>query len=206
MPFVCRCGGTSGSGKSSVVRARLVPRPRSERRTAWETVILVATDRPLKALATAFVPLLEPTMGEVDRLAEAAKLAEHLRSGAISLDAIVERVLAKQPGTDWVLIVVDQFEKLYTLTSDDEARRRFLDELLAASSSVRSMANIALTLRGDFVGRALAYRPLSDHLQDAQVNLGPMTRQELALAIRQPADKIQLEFESGLVSVPTRLV
>jgi energy-coupling factor transporter ATP-binding protein EcfA2 len=108
--------GASGSGKSSVVRAGLVPRLRSERRTAWETVILVPTDRPLKALATAFVPLLEPTMGEVDRLAEAAKLAEHLRSGTISLDAIVERILAKQYGTDRVLIVVDQFEELYTLT------------------------------------------------------------------------------------------
>jgi|SRR5271166_3198593 len=58
--------GASGSGKSSVVRAGLVPRLRSDRRTAWETVILVPTDQPFKALARAFVPLLEPTMGEVD--------------------------------------------------------------------------------------------------------------------------------------------
>jgi hypothetical protein len=56
-----------------------------------------------------------------------------------------------------------------------------------------------LTLRGDFVGRALAYRPLSDRLQDAQINLGPMTREELECAIRRPAEKIQLEFEGGLV-------
>ena len=98
-----------------------------------------------------------------------------------------------------MLIVVDQFEELYTLTSDEEARRRFLDELLAASSRAGSKANVALTLRGDFVGRALAYRPLSDRLQDAQINLGPMTREELACAIRKPAEKIQLEFEPGLV-------
>ena len=78
-PFVAVVGA-SGSGKSSVVRAGLVPRLRSNRRTAWETVILVPTDPPLKALALALVPLLEPTMGEVDRLAEAAKLAEHFRS------------------------------------------------------------------------------------------------------------------------------
>jgi hypothetical protein len=69
-----RLSAPSGSGKSSVVRAGLVPRLRSDRRTAWETVILVPTDQPLKALARALVPLLEPTMGEVDRLAEAAKL------------------------------------------------------------------------------------------------------------------------------------
>ena len=197
-PFVAVVGA-SGSGKSSVVRAGLVPRLRSDRRTAWETVILVPTDQPLKALARALVPLLEPTMGEVDRLAEAAKLAEHFRSGTISLYDIVERILEKQSGTDRVLIVVDQFEELYTLTSDEEARRRFLDELLAASSRAGSKANVALTLRGDFVGKALAYRPLSDRLQDAQINLGPMTREELECAIRKPAEKIQLEFESGLV-------
>jgi hypothetical protein len=150
-PFVAVVGA-SGSGKSSVVRAGLVPRLGSDRRMAWENVILVPTDRPLKALAMALVPLLEPTMGEVDRLVEAAKLAEHFRSETISLYDIVERILAKQSGTDRLLIVVDQFEELYTLTSDEEARRRFLDELLATSSPARSKATVALTLRGDFVG------------------------------------------------------
>jgi tetratricopeptide (TPR) repeat protein len=189
----------SGSGKSSVVRAGLVPRLRSDRRTAWETVILVPTDQPLKALARALISLLEPAMDEVNRLAEASKLAEHFRSGTISLYDIVERILEKHSGTNRVLIVVDQFEELYTLTSDQEARRHFLDELLAASSRAGSKVNIVLTVRGDFVGKALAYRPLSDRLQDSQINLGPMTREELECAIRKPAQKIQLEFESGLV-------
>ena len=197
-PFVAVVGA-SGSGKSSVVRAGLVPRLRSDRNTAWETVILVPTDQPLKALARAFLPLLDPTMGEVDRLAESTKLAEHFRSGTISLYDIVERILEKQSGTNRVLIVVDQFEELYTLTSDEEVRRRFLDELLATTSRAESKVNVALTLRGDFVGKALAYRPLSDRLQDAQINLGPMTREELERAIREPAKKIELEFEAGLV-------
>src|SRR6516162_597502 len=197
-PFVAVVGA-SGSGKSSVVRAGLVPRLRSDRNTAWETVILVPTDQPLKALARAFLPLLDPTMGEVDRLAESTKLAEHFRSGTISLYDIVERILEKQSGTNRVLILVDQFEELYTLTSDEEVRRRFLDEFLATTSRAESKVNVALTLRGDFVGKALAYRPLSDRLQDAQINLGPMTREELECAIRNPAEKIHLEFEPGLV-------
>ena len=191
--------GASGSGKSSVVRAGLVPKLRSDRNTAWEIVVLVPTDQPFKALARVFLPLLEPTMGEVDRLAEAAKLAEHFRLVEISLSDIVGRILEKQSGTDRVLIVVDQFEELYTLTADEEARRRFLDEILAANSRVGSKVNVVLTLRGDFVGKALGYRPVSDRLQDAQINLGPMTREELDCAIRKPAEKIQLEFEAGLV-------
>src|SRR6516164_11643320 len=191
--------GASGSGKSSVVRAGLVPRLRSDRHTAWETVILVPTDQPLKAIAAAFLPLLEPSMGEVDRLTESTKLAERFRLGEISLSDIVERILEKQCSTDRVLLVVDQFEELYTLTADEEVRRRFLDEILATSSRVGSKVNVVLTLRGDFVGKALACRPLSDRLQDAQINLGPMTREELECAIRRPAEKIQLEFEAGLV-------
>jgi tetratricopeptide (TPR) repeat protein len=191
--------GASGSGKSSVVRAGLVPKLRKDRHTIWETMILVPTDQPLKAIAAAFLPLLEPSMSEVDRLAEASKLAEHLRSGTISLHDIVGRILQKQSGTDRVLIVVDQFEELYTLTSSDEAGRRFLDELLAITSGAGCKVKVVLTLRGDFVGKALGYRPLSDRLQGAQINLGPMTREELECAVRKPAEKIQLEFEAGLV-------
>jgi tetratricopeptide (TPR) repeat protein/Cdc6-like AAA superfamily ATPase len=191
--------GASGSGKSSVVRAGLVPRLRSDRQTTWETVILFPTDQPLKALARALVPLLQPAMGEVDRLAEASKLADHFRSATISLHDLVERILEKQSGTHRVLIAVDQFEELYTLGSDEETRRRFLDELLAASSRTGSKTNVVLTLRGAFIDRALADRQLSDRLQDAQINLGPMTHEELESAIRKPAEKIQLEFEPGLV-------
>jgi WD40 repeat protein len=191
--------GASGSGKSSVVRAGLVHRLRSDRGTAWETIIMVPTDQPFKALARALVPFLEPTKDEIDRLAEAAKLGEHLRSAAISLNDVFESILEQQSGTNRVLLVVDQFEELFTLNSDEEARRRFLDVLLTASSATGSRANIVLTLRGDFVGKALTHRPLSDRLQDAQINLGPMTREELECVIRKPAEKIGLEFEPGLL-------
>jgi hypothetical protein len=191
--------GSSGSGKSSVVRAGLVPRLRRDRNTTWETVILVPTDQPLKALARALVPLLEPTIDSFHHLAEAAKLAECFRSSSVSLYDIIDRILERQSGTDRVLIVVDQCEELYTLTSDEEANHRFLDVLLEASSCAGSKANIALTLRGDFVAKALAHRPLSDRLLDAQINLGPMTREELECAIRKPAEKTGLEFEPGLV-------
>jgi Novel STAND NTPase 1 len=177
-----------------------VPRLRNERRTVWETVTLVPTDQPFKALARVLLPLLEPTIDEVDRLVKAAELAEHFRSKTISVYDIVERILEKQSGTDRMLVVVDQFEEIYTLVADEEVRRRFLDELLATSSRTGSKANVALTLRGDFVGKALAYRPLSDRLQDAQVNLGPMARNELEHAVVRPAERTHLEFEPGLIS------
>ena len=102
--------GASGSGKSSVVRAGLIPALRRERTNVWEIVTLVPGDRPLHALAAALVPLLEPQMTETDRLAEINKQARYLAQGEIALRDIVKRALDKQPGTQRLLLVADQWE------------------------------------------------------------------------------------------------
>jgi formylglycine-generating enzyme required for sulfatase activity len=234
--------GASGSGKSSVVRAGLLPRLRRGGDRVWEVATFVPGDRPLHALAAALVPLLEPDMTETDRLIEIGKQARAFRKGDLRLRDIAARVLEKQPGTDRLLLVVDQWEELYTLTTaepDDRradgaepgpedgrrdaaergpgareepaaiptpaemaqrveaVRRRFVDHLLEASRA--APVSVVLTLRGDFVGQALGYRPLSDALQDAQINLGPMNRSELERAITAPARSVGLGFEPGLV-------
>ncbi|MGD9100326.1 MAG: hypothetical protein PVF45_07585, partial [Anaerolineae bacterium] len=102
-----------------------------------------------------------------------------------------------------LLLVVDQFEELYTLCPEPDARRRFLDGLLAAveveSGRRASLFALLLTLRADFMGQALAYRPFADALQDTSLILGPMTREELRAAIAKPADKQGAAFEAGLV-------
>lgn len=188
--------GASGCGKSSVVRAGLVPLLRRDRDVTWEVLTLFPGDDPLRALAAAFLPSLEPEMTETDRLIEANKLVAAVGTGGVSLRDVAKRALAKQRGTDRVLLVVDQWEELYTLTPEDEPRRRFTDALLDAAR--HDAISVVLTLRGDFVGRALAYRPLSDQLQDAQVNVGPMNRAELEQAVLRPAQKLGLELEPGL--------
>jgi hypothetical protein len=190
--------GTSGSGKSSVVRAGLVPHlRRRDGAKVWDVVTLVPGNRPLHALAAALLPLLEPEMGEIDRLAEAGKLAEYLAEGHVVLRDVVARVLEKEPGTDRLLLVADQWEELYTLSREEAARRRFTDELLEATAA--GQLSVVLTLRGDFFGHVLSYRPLADRLQNAVVNLGPMTRDELELAVAAPAQGVGLTFEPGLV-------
>lgn len=192
--------GASGSGKSSVVRAGLVPELRKSRDRVWEVVTVLPTDRPIHALAAILMPLLEPDMTETDRLIELNKLAEALLSQAIKLREVVDRVLAKQPGTDRLLLIADQWEELFTLCKDDRARRCFIDNILEATAATK--LSVVLTLRGDFFGRAITdYRPLSDRVQGAQVNLGPMKREELRLAIEEPAKKGGLTFEAGLVDL-----
>ena len=189
--------GASGCGKSSVVRAGLVPALRREREQVWEIVTLVPGAQPLQALASGLLPLLEPGMMETDRLIEGEKMHRALRAGDLHLPAIVGRILQKQTGTDRLLLVVDQWEELYAQTAEEALRRQFIEELLQATAFAPLTA--VLTLRGDFVGHALAYRPLADRLEEAQVNLGPMVRAELQEAIEQPAAQVGLRFEAGLV-------
>jgi formylglycine-generating enzyme required for sulfatase activity len=194
--------GPSGSGKSSVVRAGLVPYLRELRRSEtdpiWEVASLFPSDRPVHTLAGALVPLLEPQMSETDRLVEVGKLAHHFKQGDVSLRDVVSGILKKQPGTDRLLLIADQWEELYTLCHDEHVRRRFIDQLLEATTF--APISVVLTLRGDFFGQALSYRALSDRLQDAQVNLAPMTRQEREEVVTKPAEKVGLGFEPGLVA------
>ncbi len=191
--------GASGSGKSSVVRAGLVPQLRQEKDTTWEVATLFPGDEPLKALARAVSPLLEPeTMDETDRLLKINKLADAFAKKAVSLHDVGLRILEKQSGTNRLLLVIDQAEELYTVAKDDHQRRRFIDEILDASE--RGSWTAILTIRGDFVGKALSYRPLSDRLQGAQVNVGPMTRAELEQAITSPARRVELSFAAGFVT------
>jgi hypothetical protein len=118
----------------------------------WEIAALVPGDEPLKSLAASMVPLLFPELDPIDRREKANKLATKFAEGSIKLRDIVRDVLDRQTGTQRLLLIGDQWEELYTLTKDESQRRRFVDELLDATS--RSPLSVVLTLRGDFVGES----------------------------------------------------
>ena len=199
--------GASGSGKSSVVRAGLIPRLRRQQPdTLWEIAIMVPQQYPFKSLAGILIPLLESDrdLSEVQLIEHINELADSLITGRVTLKDVVDRLLAKQPGTDRLLLVIDQWEELYTLTepaisegkklNEPEVRKRFIEMLLAASQDSR--LRIVFTLRGDFMGHVLAYRPLVDHLHD--LKLGPMDRMELKEVIEKPAEGAGLTFADKL--------
>lgn len=202
--------GPSGSGKSSVVFAGLLPGLRQE--SDWLIAAFRPSSRPFDALANALAPLLERPLSASDGMVEADKLEKALRQGHLSLGQVMERVLGEGPGAASpgrrLLLVVDQFEELYTLCSDSSTRQAFVDLLLypITSCSDGSLTptpslpvTLLFTLRADFMGQVLAYRPLADALQDGNLILGPMTRQELAWAVEKPAAQHGVAFEAGLV-------
>jgi hypothetical protein len=96
--------GASGSGKSSVARAGLVPRLRKDQRAIWEIASLVPDHEPLKALAAAIMPFLFPELDPIDRRAKANKLAAAFADGSISLRDMVHDVPNARPapsGSCW---------------------------------------------------------------------------------------------------------
>jgi hypothetical protein len=189
--------GPSGSGKSSVVQAGLLPLLRREPPPlpSWNAVIFTPGRRPYHRLAAALVALWQPE--KTRRLTEGEELGNRMADGATSLDAAFDLAVRESSGSDRLLLVVDQFEEVFTLAQAAEPRS-FVERLLAASAEAPVTA--VLTLRADFYGRALGLsRSLSDAIARGIVNLGPMTRDELGRAVEEPARRVGLAFEAGLV-------
>jgi WD40 repeat protein/DNA-binding SARP family transcriptional activator len=201
-PFITVIVGSSGSGKSSAVFAGLLPQLKDEELGDWLVAHCRPGGQPFHTLAAALLPLLEPQSSETDRLIETQKLATAWQAGDLGLFQAVERVVENQPDKRRLLLVTDQFEELYTLCPEPDRQREFLDLLLAAVEAAESSPAHAfallLTLRADFMGQALAYRPLADALQEGCLMLGPMNRDELRTAIVEPAQKQGAAFEPGL--------
>jgi WD40 repeat protein/ABC-type dipeptide/oligopeptide/nickel transport system ATPase component len=196
--------GASGSGKTSLVRAGVVATLlKDSKKSHGETslkrlsearvFILTPTDRPIRSLAVAL------TRNESSVLA-ATQLMDDLRADHRALDLYIARLLGDS-STDAILIVVDQFEELFTLCRDAEEQKAFVDNLLLASeTSQGSKVYVLMTLRADFYAHCSKFDALRDCIASHQEYIGPMSESELRLAIEAPARESDLEFEPGLVT------
>jgi len=201
-PHLTTVVGPSGSGKSSVVAAGVLPQLRAS--GDWHIVTLRPGRQPWRSLAGALIPLLEPDLSATARIVERRRLAEALRNGNAALEDILVVIAESRPGKP-ILLSIDQFEETYTLCADTGARSAFVDALVAVAGAGsggrygRAPASVLLTLRADFVGQALAHRAFAEALQAGIQLLGPMSRDELRATIEKPAASQGAVFEAGLV-------
>ncbi len=186
--------GPSGSGKSSVVFAGLIPQMRTQ--GTWLIESFRPENQPFHQLASALVRQLEPELGKVEQAIKAGKLATSIKQGEVSLSQVASDILRHTPNKH-LLLVADQFEELYTLCLDSSEQKVFLDILLEAVNQI-PFFTLLLTLRADFLSYALSYRPFADALQGTDLKLGPMNRQELKEAIERPAQMLGVQIEPGL--------
>ncbi len=209
--------GPSGSGKSSLLHAGLIHRlrnqadaaveapqfaPRSNGKPAsgWTICEARPGSHPFHALAAAIAPVaaLDAIPQSLELRAGQLSLADLLAGGSIALPAL----LGNGRSSSRLLLIVDQFEELWTLCGDADVRQRFIDSLVsaAASGNGRGPLTILLAVRADFMGQALSHRTLADALQACTIMLGPMNRLELTEAIVKPALAQGVRLQDGLAA------
>ena len=195
--------GASGSGKSSVVRAGLIPTLRENKKRnngnspkdAWKIFLLTPTAHPIESLAAA---LGNETGRAIDDL-----------SRKQSLQRALEQILAddkvQKSSLDQVLIVIDQFEELFTLCQDELERNKFIDNLIYASrSNNKTPIHIVITLRADFYAHCGQYPELRQAITSNQIYIGPLSAEEIRQVIEGPARQGGWEFRPGLVDLILR--
>jgi len=195
--------GASGSGKSSVVRAGMVPVLQGDKPLAdgslppkgserWLVHILTPTAHPLESLATQLVP-------KGSRLTAITDLMDDLAGDDRCLHLYIRQLLADDKTHDHLLLVVDQFEELFTLCKDKDEQGAFVNNLLTAASP-DGVTTVILTLRADFYAHCSDYANLRAALESSQRYIGAMSQDELRTAIEAPAEQGGWSLEPGLVN------
>jgi hypothetical protein len=204
--------GTSGSGKSSLVRAGLLPLLYGgymvEASSSWHIAMFRPGDNPIRNMALALnnlgvfeisrkedeenqPPIQEKAVPTVEQPIKAALIETILRRSAIGLVDFVRQ--SKMQEHERLLIVVDQFEELFrfkktgnNLSSEDEAAA-FVKLLLEATRGHSSPIYVVLTMRSDFLGDCAQFRDLPEAINKGQYLIPRMTRDQLREAITCPA-------------------
>lgn len=177
--------GPSGSGKSSMVKAGLVPRLAGDARTQLLAEMYPGR-YPFEALEKALrtVAVTDATFG--DRL-----LADE-RGLLRVADAILP------DGDAELLLVIDQFEELFAMVAAESVRSLFLDNLVAAVTDKGSRVRVVLTLRADFFDRPLRYAAFGSLVEAGLVTVSMPGDADLTAAIECPARAVGVEVEPGL--------
>jgi WD40 repeat protein/DNA-binding SARP family transcriptional activator len=206
-PFVAVIGA-SGSGKSSLVRAGLVPalkRMGLSTGGPWDTA-----DGRFGNVGQATVCILTPTAHPLEALANSLRssaVREHPADGRMLLEDLgrdprgLRRVIERQKQV--VVLVVDQFEELYTLCRDSFEREAFTENLLTAVE-MEGLAHVVIALRADFYAHCAEYPSLREALARHQEYVGPLSVADLRKAIEEPARQSAWELEPGLIELLLR--
>ena len=192
--------GASGGGKSSVARAGLIAAltrgaiPNSSR---WPITILRPGPDPIESLAIALSQVVSPAKSAT----ALAELIAEFQKNEKTLHLIARQTLPQDPPELRLVILVDQFEEIFTLCHRDDLRDAFIRNLLYAAKVAQGQTLVVLTMRADFYAKCAIHAELAAAFSDHHVLIGPMIEDELRRAIEKPAQLVGCELETGLVEL-----
>lgn len=182
--------GPSGAGKSSVVMAGLLPTLRKEYSNWHILPRIVPGTNPVEVLADALYSAMpDKSLSAIETDLNSA--------GGRMLHRLSQQLEAKQ-----VVIYIDQFEELFTLTTDEDERQQFIDLITHASTEPDGKVIIVLSMRADFYGHPMNYPQLGRLVNQNSEAVLPMSIVELRDAIEKPVrlPKVGLHFDDRLVA------
>jgi WD40 repeat protein/serine/threonine protein kinase len=181
--------GPSGSGKSSVARAGLLPALRRDVLSAsqsWFYATMTPGAQPFVELESALLGIAAKPPGP---------LTDSLRQG--KLDEVIHRILPVAESE--VVLLIDQFEEVFTQTQNEEEREKFLTTLLKAVTAPDSHFRLIITLRADLYDRPLLHPGFGSLMREHTEVVLPLSAEEMREAIIAPAERVGVRFEPGLV-------
>jgi WD40 repeat protein/energy-coupling factor transporter ATP-binding protein EcfA2 len=203
--------GASGSGKSSLVRAGLIAQLRQGKKVAgsdqWKIKLITPTHQPLKSLAAAFI---DPESSDLERAEQLRRAETFLQDGGAGLAQLIRASLPITPNTTGLptahrprfLLVVDQFEEVFTLSHGSQAereRQEFFDCLVGALIAAQEVFSVVIALRADFLNKCSNYEGLTQQISQNHVMVAPLKYEQIKATIVKPAQKVGLVCEPNLV-------
>jgi WD40 repeat protein/DNA-binding winged helix-turn-helix (wHTH) protein len=202
--------GNSGSGKSSLLRAGLIPALQQGRfcqdglaNEQWRIAVFRPSAAPFDYLAEVLPSQLAPELS----LQEKAEFIHQFRSklslggdGLRDAIAALAGAVSYETGPTRILLLVDQFEELFTLTADRRVRDSYIDSLLAAARLDGPVpVHMVLAVRADFYPECLEHAELSRLMAANQYNVGRMSHEQLRETIEKRLQLASARAEAGLI-------
>ncbi|MDX2139536.1 MAG: SUMF1/EgtB/PvdO family nonheme iron enzyme [Chloroflexota bacterium] len=181
--------GASGSGKSSIMMAGLLPKLR-EKHADWLYLDpMVPGAQPLERLTILLARALKRAQSDIRK-----DLEDKSQRGLHRLAC----ELSDKP----VILYIDQFEEVFTLVSDEGERRQFIDLLSTAVNEPDGVLYVLLSMRADFYDRPLQFTPFGKLIETHHTAITPMTLADLYDVVQKPTQlsDVRLTFEEGLVT------
>jgi serine/threonine protein kinase len=185
--------GPSGIGKSSLIRAGVVPALKTSGEQ-WEALVLRPGRDPMAALAGLLAPRVSSSPTPVEDIGAQKELAKRFETEPGYLGSALRSIARR--GNKRVLLFIDQFEELYTLGTEPAERRAFTAALSGAADDATSPVRVVASIRADFLGRIAEDPHFMNELSKGLFFLGPPTADGLREAITQPADMAGYRFEA----------